>query len=77
VDDALSGQRVGVARQDRGWTVTENRLHRVVTSDGTEIAGEVRGQGAALLLVHGGLGPMTHPDAVAADLLRFFGARLL
>jgi pimeloyl-ACP methyl ester carboxylesterase len=36
--------------------VTESRVHRVVAPDGTEIAGEVRGQGSALVLVHGGLG---------------------
>jgi pimeloyl-ACP methyl ester carboxylesterase len=34
----------------------EDRLHRAVSADGTEIAGRVRGHGPPLILVHGGLG---------------------
>jgi pimeloyl-ACP methyl ester carboxylesterase len=34
----------------------DQRIHRVVSSDGTEIAGRVRGDGPPLVLVHGGLG---------------------
>ncbi len=32
------------------------RIHRAVSSDGTEIAGRVHGRGPALVLVHGGIG---------------------
>ena len=34
----------------------EMRIHRAVTSDGTEIAGRVQGTGPALVLVHGAIG---------------------
>ncbi|WP_436497144.1 alpha/beta fold hydrolase [Actinokineospora sp. HUAS TT18] len=34
----------------------EERIHRAVSADGTEIAGRVRGQGPPLVLVHGGIG---------------------
>jgi pimeloyl-ACP methyl ester carboxylesterase len=34
----------------------EDRILRAVSADGTEIAGRVRGQGPALVLVHGGIG---------------------
>jgi pimeloyl-ACP methyl ester carboxylesterase len=34
----------------------EDRIHRAVSVDGTEIAGRVQGQGPALVLVHGGIG---------------------
>jgi pimeloyl-ACP methyl ester carboxylesterase len=36
--------------------MTEERIHRAVSADGTEIAGRVRGQGRALVLVHGAIG---------------------
>ncbi len=34
----------------------DERIHRTVSDDGTEIAGRVLGQGPPLVLVHGGLG---------------------
>src|SRR5918994_3351006 len=36
--------------------MTDERIHRAVSADGTEIAGRVRGQGPPLVLVHGGIG---------------------
>ena len=36
--------------------MTDERTHRAVSADGTEIAGRVRGRGPALVLVHGGIG---------------------
>jgi pimeloyl-ACP methyl ester carboxylesterase len=36
--------------------VDDDRIHRVVSDDGTEIAGRVRGNGPPLVIVHGGLG---------------------
>jgi pimeloyl-ACP methyl ester carboxylesterase len=36
--------------------MTEERIHRAVSVDGTEIAGRVRGEGPSLVLVHGGIG---------------------
>ena len=36
--------------------MTEERIHRAVSRDGTELAGRVRGQGPPLVLVHGGIG---------------------
>jgi pimeloyl-ACP methyl ester carboxylesterase len=36
--------------------MTEDRIHRAVSADGTQIAGRVRGQGPPLVLVHGGIG---------------------
>ena len=36
--------------------MTEKRIHRAVSANGTEIAGRVRGQGPALVLVHGAIG---------------------
>lgn len=36
--------------------MTEERIHRAVSVDGTEIAGRVVGQGPPLVLVHGGIG---------------------
>lgn len=36
--------------------MTDDRIHRAVSADGTEIAGRVRGRGPALVLVHGGIG---------------------
>jgi len=34
----------------------EDRIHRVISADGTEIVGRIRGEGPPLVLVHGGLG---------------------
>jgi pimeloyl-ACP methyl ester carboxylesterase len=34
----------------------EDRIHRAVSADGTEIAGRVQGQGPPLVLVHGAIG---------------------
>lgn len=36
--------------------MTDTRVHRAVSFDGTEIAGRVLGRGPALVLVHGGIG---------------------
>lgn len=36
--------------------MTDTRIHRAVSADGTEIAGRVQGEGPALVLVHGGIG---------------------
>lgn len=36
--------------------MNEERIHRAVSADGTELAGRVRGRGPALVLVHGGIG---------------------
>jgi pimeloyl-ACP methyl ester carboxylesterase len=36
--------------------MADERIHRAVSADGTEIAGRVRGRGQALVLVHGGIG---------------------
>lgn len=36
--------------------MNEQRIHRAVSADGTDIAGRVVGQGPALVLVHGGIG---------------------
>lgn len=36
--------------------MTDERIHRAVSADGTEIAGRVGGRGPALALVHGGIG---------------------
>jgi pimeloyl-ACP methyl ester carboxylesterase len=36
--------------------MTDERIHRAVSADGTAIAGRVRGRGPALVLVHGGIG---------------------
>jgi pimeloyl-ACP methyl ester carboxylesterase len=36
--------------------MSEYRMQRAVSADGTEIAGRVRGQGPPLVLVHGGIG---------------------
>ena len=36
--------------------MTDERIHRAVSADGSEIAGRVRGRGPALVLVHGGIG---------------------
>lgn len=36
--------------------MAEDRIHRAVSADGTEIAGRVQGQGPPLVLVHGGIG---------------------
>lgn len=35
--------------------INDDRIHRAVSTDGTEIVGRVRGQGPPLVLVHGGL----------------------
>ena len=36
--------------------MAEERIHRAVSVDGTEIAGRVQGEGPPLVLVHGGIG---------------------
>ena len=36
--------------------MTDTRIHRAVSTDGTQIAGHVVGDGPALVLVHGGIG---------------------
>jgi len=36
--------------------MTEERIHRAVSADGTEIAGRVRGEGPPLVLIHGAIG---------------------
>jgi len=36
--------------------MTDERIHRAVSADGTEIVGRVQGQGPPLVLVHGGIG---------------------
>ncbi len=36
--------------------MTDERIHRAVSADGTELAGRVWGRGPALVLVHGGIG---------------------
>jgi pimeloyl-ACP methyl ester carboxylesterase len=36
--------------------MTDERIHRAISADGTEIAARVRGRGPALVLVHGGIG---------------------
>jgi len=36
--------------------MNDHRIHRAVSADGTEICGRVRGDGPALVLVHGGIG---------------------
>jgi pimeloyl-ACP methyl ester carboxylesterase len=36
--------------------MTEGRIHRAVSADGTEVAGRVQGEGPPLVLVHGGIG---------------------
>jgi pimeloyl-ACP methyl ester carboxylesterase len=47
-----------------------DRIHRAVSPDGTEIAGEVYGQGPPLVLVHAGLGHGTLDWAFALPYLR-------
>jgi pimeloyl-ACP methyl ester carboxylesterase len=46
------------------------RVHRAISSDGTEIAGYVIGQGPPLVLVHAGLGDGTLDWAFALPVLR-------
>ena len=36
--------------------MTDERIHRAISADGTEIAGRVQGQGPRLVLVHGAIG---------------------
>ena len=36
--------------------MTDERIHRAVSADGTQIAGRVWGRGPAVVLVHGGIG---------------------
>ena len=50
VDNTNESNRSG------GAAVTEERVHRAVSADGTEISGRVQGQGPPLVLVHGGFG---------------------
>ena len=42
--------------------MSDDRVHRVVSADGTEVAGWIRGDGPPLVLVSGGTGD-GHPDA--------------
>ena len=50
VDNANEPHRSGAA------TKSNERIHRAVSADGTEIAGRVQGLGPPLILVHGGYG---------------------
>src|SRR5215211_1407321 len=50
VDNANEPHRSGAA------TRADERIHRAVSADGTEIAGRVQGQGPPLVLVHGAYG---------------------
>ena len=50
VDNANQPHRSGAA------TRANERIHRAVSADGTEIAGRVQGLGPPLILVHGGYG---------------------
>src|SRR4029453_18684433 len=50
VDNANEPHRSGAA------TRANERIHRAVSADGTEIAGRVQGLGPPLILVHGGYG---------------------
>lgn len=43
----------GSAGDPRSWAVTEGRIHRAVSADGTELAGRVHGTGPPLVLVSG------------------------
>lgn len=60
---AMLASRTASSRHDqlptrhhgREPTLDTERIHRVVSDDGTEIAGRVRGQGPPLVLIHGGL----------------------
>jgi pimeloyl-ACP methyl ester carboxylesterase len=52
--------------------VSKDRIHRVVSADGTEIAGRVRGEGPPLVLVHGGL---SDGEQAWGPLLPFLEAR--
>jgi pimeloyl-ACP methyl ester carboxylesterase len=45
----------GIAARQEGY-VNEDRIHRAISADGTEIVGRVRGEGPPLVLIHGGLG---------------------
>lgn len=40
--------------------MSEDRIHRVVSTDGTEVAGRVHGEGPPLVLIHGGLSDGEH-----------------
>ena len=50
VDNANKPHRTGAA------TRANERIHRAVSADGTEIAGRVQGHGPPLILVHGAYG---------------------
>src|SRR5688500_13945134 len=49
-------RRAEPRRIDQENTMSETRIHRAVSADGTEIVGRVQGHGPALVLVHGGIG---------------------
>jgi pimeloyl-ACP methyl ester carboxylesterase len=52
---ALVGEQCRDAPTDEEHIMSQDRIHRAVSDDGTEIAGRVVGQGPPLVLVHGAL----------------------
>jgi pimeloyl-ACP methyl ester carboxylesterase len=52
--------------------MTDDRIHRAVSADGTEIAGRVRGQGPPLVLVHP---PVVDPDIAWEALVPYLTGR--
>jgi pimeloyl-ACP methyl ester carboxylesterase len=66
--------RFGSVKSDpeMGDVVREDRIHRAVSTDGTEVAGRVQGVGPPLVLIHGGL---SDGDQAWGPLLAFLEAR--